>query len=149
MGTIIGSSTAEIEAPIGTVWATIEDVLVAPEWQGGLKDMGELERDGDGHVTLAESANDAKVRTIRSTVRFAYEAPTRLSWQQEKGEMKSVEGSWELEDLGGDRTRATYNLEVDLGRMLSLVIRGPLVDVLRGQLVNARADELKRRVEGG
>ncbi|HEU4974210.1 MAG TPA: SRPBCC family protein [Baekduia sp.] len=149
MGSITGSSTAEIEAPLDAVWAVVEDVLSAPDWQGGLKDMEALERDADGHVTLAESASDAKVRTITSTVRFMYDGPTRLAWRQEKGEMKSVDGAWELEDLGDGRTRATYRLEVELGRMLSLVIRGPLVDVLRGQLVGARADELKRRVEGG
>ena len=33
--------------------------------------------------------------------------------------------------------------------MLGMVIRGPLVDALRGQLVSARADELKERVERG
>ena len=149
MGMITGSSTAEIEAPIEQVWAVVEDVLTAPDWQGGLKDMEELERDAEGRVTLAESSSDAKVRTIKSIVRFSYDGPGRLDWRQEKGEMKSVEGSWELEDLGGGRTRATYSLEVDLGRMLGLVIRGPLVDVLRGQLVKARAGELKERVEGG
>ena len=148
MGMITGSSTAEIEAPIEQVWAAVEDVLTAPEWQGGLKDMEELERDADGRVTLAESSSDAKVRTIKSIVRFSYDGPSRLDWRQEKGEMKSVVGSWELEDLGDGRTRATYRLEVDLGRMLGLVIRGPLVDVLRGQLVKARAGELKERVEG-
>ncbi len=149
MGKITGSSTEEIDAPIGEVWAVVEDVLSAPEWQDGLKDMEELERDAEGHVTLVESSNDAKVRTIRSTVRFAYDGPTRLSWTQEKGELKSVDGDWELEDLGDGRTRATYNLEVELGRMLGMVIRGPLIDVLRGQLVNARAGELKKRVESG
>jgi carbon monoxide dehydrogenase subunit G len=149
MGTITGTSTAEIEAPIDQVWAVVEDVLSAPDWQGGLKDMEELERDAEGHVTLAETSSDAKVRTLKSTVRFAYDRPARLDWQQEKGEMKSVEGAWELDDLGDGRTRATYRLEVELGRMLGMVIRGPLVDVLRGQLVSARADELKERVEGG
>jgi hypothetical protein len=59
------------------------------------------------------------------------------------------DGRWELEDLGGNRTRATYSLEVDLGRMLSLVIRGPLVDLVRGMLVSARAGELKRAIESG
>src|SRR4051812_44822251 len=149
MGKITGSSTAEIEAPIDEVWAVVEDVVSAPEWQDGLKDVEELERDGSGHVTLVESSSDAKVRTIKSIVRFTYDGPTRLSWEQEKGELKSVDGSWELEDLGDGRTRATYSLEVDLDRMLGMVIRGPLVDALRGQLVNARAGELKARVEGG
>jgi carbon monoxide dehydrogenase subunit G len=144
---ISGSSSAEIEAPIDEVWKVVEDVLIAPEWQAGLKDILELDRDADGHVTLVESHSDAKVRTIKSIVRFTYDGPTRLSWRQEKGELKSVVGSWELEDLGDGRTRATYNLEVDLGRMLGMVIRGPLVDALRGQLVSARAGELKKRVE--
>lgn len=148
MGTITGSSAAEIEAPISQVWEVVEDVLAAPEWEGGLKDMQEVERDADGHVTLAESSSDAKVRTLKSIVRFTYDGPTRLTWRQEKGELKSVDGSWELEELGDGRTRATYRLEVELGRVLGLVIRGPLVDVLRGQLVGARAGELKKRVEG-
>lgn len=145
---ISGSSTEEINAPIEEVWAVIADVVSAPDWQDGLKDVEELDRDGDGRVTLVESSSDAKVRTIKSIVRFSYDAPTTLRWTQEKGELKSVEGSWELEDLGDGRTRATYQLEVDLGRMLGMVIRGPLVDALRGQLVNARAGELKKRVEG-
>ena len=147
MGTITGSSTAEIEAPIEQVWEVVEDVLTAPDWQGGLKDMQEVERDAEGHVSLVESYSDAKVRTIMSTVRFTYEGPTRLAWRQEDGELKSVDGSWELEDLGGGRTRATYRLEVELGRMLGLVIRGPLIAVLRSQLGGARADELKEQVE--
>jgi hypothetical protein len=149
MAKITGSSTAEIEAPIDEVWAVVGDVLSAPDWQGGLKDMEEIERDAEDRVTLAESSSDAKVRAIKSIVRFSYDAPIRLNWRQEKGELKSVDGAWELEDLGDGRTRATYRLDVELGRMLGMVIRGPLVDVLRGQLVSARADELKHRVDGG
>jgi hypothetical protein len=113
MGTITGSSATEIEAPIERVWDVVEDVLSAQQWQGGLKGMRELERDHDGHVTLAESASDAKVRTINSTVRtinstvrFAYDGPNTLRWRQEKGELKSVDGSWELQDLGDSRSLA-------------------------------------------
>jgi ribosome-associated toxin RatA of RatAB toxin-antitoxin module len=149
MGNLTGSSTAEIDAPLERVWALVEDVEAAPEWQGGLKSLRAIERDGDGRATLCESESDAKVRTLKSTVRFTYAGPTELRWRQEKGEMKSVDGSWELQDLGDGRTRATYSLDVDLGRMLGLVIRGPLVDVLRGMLVNARAGELKQQAEAG
>jgi carbon monoxide dehydrogenase subunit G len=147
MANLTGTSTAEIDAPLDRVWALIEDVEAAPEWQGGLKSMRALERDSDGRPTLCESESDAKVRTIKSNVRFTYDGPTRLSWRQEKGELKSVDGSWELEDLGDGRTRATYALEVDLGRVLGMLIRGPIVGVLRDMLVGARAGELKKRLE--
>lgn len=149
VGTITGSSTAEINARIDRVWALVQDVERASEWQGGLKALRALDHDDQGRVTLCESESDAKVRTVKSTVRFTYDGPSTLAWRQEKGELKSVHGSWQLEDMGGGRTRATYDLEVDLGRMLGMVIRGPLVDVLRGMLVSARAGELKRAVEDG
>jgi len=149
MAMLTGSSTAEVDAPLEQVWALVEDVQRAPDWQGGLKGMHVLERDGEGHAIVCQTESDAKVRTIKSTVRFTYDGPTTLTWSQEKGELKSVDGRWQLEDLGGNRTRATYSLEVDLGRVLSLVIRGPLVDLVRGMLVSARAGELKRAIESG
>ena len=148
MGNLDGESTAEIDAPIETVWALVEDVAKAPDWQGGLKALRILERDGEGRGLVCESESDAKVRTVKSRVRFSYEQPTRLGWVQEKGDLKSVSGSWELEDLGGGRTRARYHVEVDLGR-LGMLIRGPMVNVLRDQLAGARAGELKAAVERG
>ncbi len=149
MANLTGSSTAEIEAPLARVWDVVQDVESAPAWQGGLKSMHALERDGDGRAIRCEAETDAKVRTVKSIVRFSYEDPDTLRWTQEKGDLKSVDGSWTLEDLGGERTRATYSLEVDLGRTLSLLVRGPVVDVIRHMLVGARAGELKKQVESG
>ena len=148
MGKIVGSSTAEIAAPIERVWALIEDVDRAPEWQGGLNALRGVQRDDQGRAVLCESESDARIRTVKSTVRFTYDPPTSLTWRQEKGELKAVDGSWSLQDVGEGRTRATYHLEIDLGRVLGMVIRGPLVDVLRSMLVGARAGELKRAIEG-
>ena len=143
-----GSESAEIDAPIDEVWAVVEDVLIAPEWQGGLVAVTALERDADGRPTLVESESDIKVRHVKTQVRFNYDPPTRLSWIQEKGDLKSVEGSWVLEDLGGGRTRATYTLDGDPGRVLGMLIRGPVEAATRAMLVNARPGELKERVEG-
>jgi hypothetical protein len=144
-----GTASVEIEAPIGEVWTVVEDVMIAPEWQGGLDSMTALEHDEQGRATLVETENDIKVRRIKAHVRFDYEEPTKLSWKQEKGDMKSVDGAWELEDLGGGRTRATYALDADPGRVLGLVIRGPVEAATRAIFVNGRPGELKRRVEGG
>ena len=143
-----GSASAEIDAPLEEVWAVVEDVLTAPDWQGGLVGMRALETDDEGRATLVETENDIKVRHVKTQVRFSYDPPTTLSWEQVKGEMKSVEGAWTLEDLGDGRTRATYTLDSDPGRMLGLVLK-PVEGVVRGMLVNSRPGELKERVEGG
>jgi Polyketide cyclase / dehydrase and lipid transport len=148
MAKLGGSASTEIDAPLDAVWAVVEDVLSAPEWQNGLVSMTALETDGDGRPTLVEVENDIKVRTVKSKVRFSYDGPTRLSWSQEKGDLKSVDGSWELSDLGGDRTEATYTLDGDPGRMIGMLIRGPVEGAIRGMLVNGRPGELKARVEG-
>src|SRR3712207_4593096 len=149
MGTLGGVASAEIAAPIEEVWAVVEDVATAPDWQNGLEAMEPLERDGEGRVLVADSTSDAKVRQVTTRVRFTYEAPERLEWRQEKGDLKSLVGAWELEDLGEGRTRATYRLEGDPGRMLGMLIRGPVEDRLREVLVGGRPGELKARVEGG
>lgn len=147
MAPLTGTSTAEIHAPLETVWALVQDVESAPDWQGGLKSMHALDRDEEGRATRCEAETDAKVRTVKSVVRFTYDGPERLSWTQEEGDLKSVNGSWQLEDLGGDRTRATYSIEADLGRKLGMLVRGPIVDVLRHMLAGARAGELKAAIE--
>jgi hypothetical protein len=142
-----GTASCEIDAPLGDVWAVVEDVLAAPDWQGGIDSSTALEHDADGRPTLVETESDIKVRRVKAKVRFRYEAPTRLEWTQEQGDMKSVEGFWLLEDLGSGRTRATYSLDADPGRVLGMLIRGPVEAATRAIFVNGRPGELKRRVE--
>jgi hypothetical protein len=147
MGTVGGSAGIEIEAPIDTVYEIAADVEGSTRWQPEIKLAECRERGADGSQTLVHIETDAKVGTLGSEMRFSYEAPGRIAWTQEEGDLKAVDGSWELEDLGDGRTRATYQLEVDLGRKLGLLIRGPLVGVLRGQLVDTMPEKLKRFVE--
>jgi ribosome-associated toxin RatA of RatAB toxin-antitoxin module len=149
MAKLTGTSSAEIDAPIDEVWALVEDVERAPDWQGGLKGMHALERDDEDRASLCETESDAKVRTVKTIVRFEYDPPRSLRWTQIKGDLKSLDGRWDLEELGDGRTRATYWIEGELGRMLGMVIRGPLIDLLRDMLAGARAGELKRAIEGG
>ena len=148
MGFLGGEASAEIAAPIDEVWAVVEDVGSAPDWQQGLEAMEPLEHDAEGRVLVADSTSDAKVRHVTTRVRFEYDPPTRVTWRQEKGDLKSLEGCWLLEDLGGT-TRATYKLEGDPGRVLGMLVRGPVEDKLRGILVNGRPAELKARIEDG
>ena len=69
-----------------------------------------------------------------------------MEWTQEKGDLKSLVGAWELEDLGDGRTKATYRLEGDPGRVLGMAIRGPVEGKLREILVGGRPGELAERM---
>ena len=144
---IKGSASTVIAAPIDEVYAVAADVENSPRWQPEIKKAEVLEREGDEQV-LVKTQTDAKVRTLTSTLRFTYEPPNAVRSEQEEGDLKSVEGSWSFEEAGDGQTKATYEMTVDLGRMLGMVIRGPLVGVLRGQLVESMPDKLKKDVEG-
>jgi uncharacterized membrane protein len=147
MGLITGDKSVEIDAPIERVFEIAADIKNAPEWQGSLKDVDVLEKDGDGRAELVETVSDAKVKTIKTLLRFSYDAPTRVEWTQEKGDVKSLKGWWDLEDLGGGRTRATYALEVDPGRMLGLLLRGPVEGQVKNFLLGGAAEGLKEHAE--
>ncbi|MEA2422040.1 MAG: hypothetical protein QOF55_1139 [Thermoleophilaceae bacterium] len=149
MGNIRGEQSVEIEAPIERVFEIAADIQNAPEWQGSLKDVEVLERDADRRAELVETESDAKVKTVKARLRFSYEEPTRITWVQEKGDTKSLEGWWDLEDLGGGRTRATYGLDVDPGRMLGMLLRGPVEGQVRNFLLGGAADGLKKHAEAG
>jgi uncharacterized membrane protein len=146
MGHLGGEASAEIDAPIEEVWEVIVDLESAPDWQHGFEDVEVIERDGDGRAIVAHTESDAKVKTVKNRLRFTYEEPTLMEWTQEKGDLKSLVGAWELEDLGDGRTRATYRLEGDPGRVLGMMIRGPVEHRLREILVGGRPGELAERI---
>lgn len=141
-----GTASGEIDAPIEEVWATLTDVRTIAAWQDGIISIDPLETNAAGEVVRAELEADAKVKTLGVVVRFERSAPTRLTWVVESGDVKKLDGSWTLEDLGGGRTRATYATEVDPGRMLRMMIRGPVEDKIREKLVDKRPAELAAQV---
>ena len=149
MSALSGTASTEIDAPIATVWAIVQDVESAPAWQRGIDSMRPLERDGDGRATCADAVTDLSVKTFDSRLRFDYEPASRLSWTQERGDLKALTGSWLLEDLGDGRTRATYSLSADPGALLSRFVKGALEVKLRARLIDGRPAELKARAERG
>jgi len=147
MGMIEGERSVEIDAPIEHCYEIAADIEHAKAWQGSLKEVEVLERDAEGRAELVETESDAKVKDVKAVLRFSYHEPTEIRWVQEKGDTKSLEGSWVLEDLGGDRTRATYGLSADPGRMLGMLLRGPAESKVRDFLLGGAAEGLKARAE--
>jgi uncharacterized protein YndB with AHSA1/START domain len=145
MTLLSGTSSADIDAPIDRCWAVVEDVAASPNWQNGLERVDVVERDDAGRPVVCDIVNDAKFTKVRVRVRVSYDPPHRLTFtRMQSDDVDEMEASWELEALGPDRTRATYSLAVDPGRVGMLA--RPLERALRPIVVGRRAEELARAV---
>jgi uncharacterized membrane protein len=136
------SRTVEVDAPIERCYELAADIEKAPDWQETLLDVEVLERDGEGRPLEVETTNDVIVRKAKSIFRFSYDPPNGLSWEQLKGDAKWAKGHWKFEDLGDGRTRATYALESDPGRVLGMLLRGPVQDKVKDHLTKAPTEGL-------
>jgi hypothetical protein len=147
MGILEASRTVEIDAAKADCYAIISDLASTPDWQESMNSLEVLETDSDGRASLVEIKSDAKVREVTSRVAFEYQPEDGMTWEQKKGDLKWMTGSWTLEDLGDGRTRATYALKGDTGRMLGLLIKGPVQDKLKEFLTKDAVEGLKARAE--
>lgn len=147
MGRLGGSAETEIAATAQTVYVVAADGEGSPRWQSEIEVAECLERDSEGNQLLVRMETETPVKRLVSVLRYDYREPDRIRWVQEEGDLKAVEGSWEFEDLGG-RTMATYTLEVDPGRIIGMALRGPVVGLLRGRMVDTMPGKLKAFVEG-
>lgn len=148
MGELKAEWTVEIDAPRERCYEVAADVPGAVEWQGTLKSVEVLESDAEGRATLVKSVSDAVVKETASTLRFSYDPPGGLSWEQEKGDLNWLVGNWVFEEVdGGAKTRATYSLHADTGRLLGMLLRGPIEAKVKEMLTKGAAEGLKEFVE--
>ncbi|HWI09304.1 MAG TPA: SRPBCC family protein [Solirubrobacteraceae bacterium] len=147
MAKLSDSASTEIEAPIDAVWAIVADVARWPEWQGTLGALDILQQDAEGRASLCTAEFDAKVTKIKMKLACSYSAPARMTFERVSGDLSSLAGSWRLEDLGDGRTRASYALDVNPGRILNFLLNADRIGKLRASLVDVRPGELKARAQ--
>ena len=147
MAKLSDSARTEIDAPIESVWAIVQDVAAWPEWQATLGALNIFETDADGRATECAVEFDAKVTKIKMKLRCSYAAPTQMSLERVSGDLSTLSGSWTLEDLCGGRTGATYQLDVNPGGVLNFLLNAERIGQLRELLVDVRPPELKARAE--
>ncbi len=147
MAKLSDSASADLEAPVDAVWAIVQDVARWPEWQATLGALDILETDAQGRVALCAVEFDARVTKIKMKLECSYAEPTRMSFERVSGDLSALSGSWALEDLGGGRTAATYQLDVNPGGVLNFLLNAERIGKLREALVDARPPELKARAE--
>jgi hypothetical protein len=147
MTMLTGSASREVDAGIERCWALVGDVARAPQWQAGLT-LEVVERDAQDRPLVCDTVSDAKVTKVHCRIEMSYHPPHRLSWARlESDDIDLMEGSWELEALGADLTRATYRLAVDPGPV-PLLAR-PLERALRPLVIGRRPGELAKAIAAG
>jgi len=147
MGTLEASWSVEVAAPLERCYEIAADIEGAPKWQGTLERVEVLERDGEGRAVVVNTTSDASIKKVQSRLRFSYQPPSGITWEQEKGEVKWLTGAWTFEKAGEGTTRATYELRADPGRILSMLLRGPVEGKVKELLTKGAAEGLKQEAE--
>jgi ribosome-associated toxin RatA of RatAB toxin-antitoxin module len=147
VGEIRGFRSIDLAAHPKEAFAVLADFDRYPQWQSTVKAVNVLDRDAKGRGTLVELRSDAVVRTVRHLQRYEFEEHSRLTWEYVDGDVRSLTGEWLLEELSGERTRATYRLAVDPGRKLGLLLRGPMADRVRDHVLGSTLNDLKAHLE--
>lgn len=133
---IAGSSSVEIEAPLALVYAIVSDVEGYVTWQPGLDAVTVLERDRWGRQSLVRIEMTRGGKLLHSELRFDYERDARVSWEQERGDASRFSGMWTLERARRGVVLATYRVNLDLGRLGGLMLRGRLASRLSERFID-------------
>lgn len=86
------------------------------------------------------------VKSVKLTLKFKLSKPTTVSWELVQGDMmRSNSGSWKLTKLSGNKTKATYSVDVEFGLLVPNSLGTALIENnLPGMLKN-----FKKRIEKG
>ncbi len=134
--------SVEIDASPQACFAALTDYERLPEWQGAVKEARVLERDELGRGTRVEYLVDAKLKTVRYTLRQVYDEPHRLESEYLGGDFRDFSGEWRfLEREGG--TRAELDLAIDPGRF----VPGPVRSAISDAVMRRALKDLKSHVE--
>jgi ribosome-associated toxin RatA of RatAB toxin-antitoxin module len=142
-----GEGSIEVDATPEACYALVLQLERYPEWQSQVRSAEVLERDEEGRPLVVETVSDARVKDIRYRLRYQHDPPHRMSWTYIDGDVKDVTGFYLFEALPSGPTKATYNLAVDPGRRLGLLLRGPIANQVRRYILETTLEELKATVE--
>ena len=144
MGLNWAEHTVEIAAPIKTCFDAITDYETFPSWQSAVVDTEVLDWDEQGRGKRVRLFIDAKVRKVDYTLDYRYDEPERIEWDFVEGNgINDADGHYLFEDLGGDRTRATYKFGLEIG----IPLPGPVARRAHRSTLKASVEDLKREAE--
>lgn len=132
-----------VKADPDTIMDVIADFDAYPDWQPDFKSVEILETDEDGWATKVRFVLDAMIMTTTYTLAYSY-TDTSMSWHLVEGEqVRSLDGSYTLEDQGDGTTKVTYDLQVEP----AIAVPGMLKRRATKKIVDSALKGMKQRVE--
>lgn len=113
-----------VKATREAIWSTLLDYDNFPKFFQGINDLKVLERNLDG--AQVEFWIDAVLTDLHYILYRDYAEPKyRLTWQRIAGDLKTIQGSWEILDTdNADKKLLIYESYVDIGfSMITWAIR--------------------------
>ena len=135
--------STEIAATPQQCYDALTDFERVPEWQGAVRSIEVLERDGQGRGTVVAYEVDAKLKRVRYTLRQVHDPPDRLGSEYLGGDFRDFAGEWRFVALGGGRTRAELDLRIDPGRF----VPGPVRKAISDAVMRRALQDLKAHLE--
>jgi ribosome-associated toxin RatA of RatAB toxin-antitoxin module len=135
--------TIDVKATAEEIFEVATDFEAYPDWNSNIKKTEVKKTDSKGRATEVWYEVDAKIKTVRYTLKYSYsKAPTSFSWDLKDGDVKKMKGSYEFDEFD-DVTEVRYEMEVDPG----FPVPGFMKKQAEKQIAKAALKDLKKRVE--
>ena len=138
------TSSITIDAAPDAIMDVIADFDAYPQWAKGVTKV-EIVADGaDGRAEQVFFALDVSPIKDEYTLSYDWDGSRQVTWTLVEGKMlRSLDGAYELRDLGNGSTEVTYRLALDVSI--------PLIGMLKRKgekiLIDTALKGLKKRVE--
>lgn len=135
------TATVELAAPLEDVLAMLRDLERQVDWVPPVKEAKVLTVDeATGLPLTARFKASATVGTDEYTLSYEH-TDTTIAWSMLQGKLQTgQEGLWTLEDLGDNRTRATYDLMIHHNLPLPGFVRRRVIQGLVDDTVHGLAE---------
>lgn len=137
------SESITVQAGADAVMDVIADFEAYPEWQDEVKQVEILETDDDGWATTVRYIVDAKIFSMTYVLAYTY-TDDSMHWTLVEGDqVRKVDGTYRLQEVGDGATRVTYDLEVVPAILLPKMVRRKAAQ----RIVDGALKGMKQRVE--
>ena len=139
------TSDIVIEAPANEIMTVIADFASYPFWATGVQVADVLDVDVEGRAAKVQFVLDAAPIRDQYTLEYLWDGDRNVSWSLEEpgAILTSMDGAYVLEDIGGNETRVTYKLAVDV----SIPLLGMLKRKAEKVIIDTALKGLKSWVE--